>query len=73
MEYLHVRNGLGELFQSLFMLRTMRSIVQVRVGRQDKSMEDHGKVRGLELELHSIQFKGVENIEEKLDNLTRRG
>jgi hypothetical protein len=73
MEHLHVRNGLGELFQSLFMFRTIRSIVQVRVVRQDKSMEDNSKVRGVELDLRSIQFKGVENIEEKLDDLTRRG
>lgn len=73
MEYLHIRNGLGELFTALYMVRTLRAVVQTRVVRQDKSMEDHSKIRGVEVSLRSIQFKGVQDIEEKLDILTKKG
>lgn len=73
MDHLHVRNGLGELFGSLFMVRTIRTVVQVRVARQDKSMEDHTEIRGVEMDLRTIQFKGVQDIEEKLKELTNKG
>ena len=73
MEHVRVRNGFGELCNSLFMTRTMRTIVQVRVLQQDKSMEDYSKVRGVEVDLRSIQFKGIPNIEDKLDELTNKG
>jgi hypothetical protein len=73
LEYLHIRNGLGELFSAMFMTRTLRSVVQVRAERQDKSMEDHSKIRGVEIDLRTLEFKGLQDIEGKLDELTKQG
>jgi hypothetical protein len=75
MKYVHIRNGIGEFFNSLFLYRALRSVVQVRTVRQDKQVveEDLTSVRGAELELRTVQFDGVQNIEEKLDELTRKG
>jgi hypothetical protein len=36
-------------------------------------MEDHSKIRGVEVTLRSLQFEGVTNIEERLLDLTREG
>jgi len=36
-------------------------------------MEDHSKLRGVEVTLRSVEFEGVTNIEEKLLELTRQG
>jgi len=55
------------------MCRTMKQVVQVRTARQDKSMEDLSKVRGTEVTLRSMQFDGVEDIEEKIKYLTDQG
>lgn len=73
LEHLHIRNGLGELFSSLFMCRILRSVVQVRTARQDKSIEDHTNIRGVEVDLRTLEFKGLPDIEDKLDELTREG
>jgi len=73
MEFLHARNGLGELFNSIFMNRCVKSVVQVRSVRQDKSEEDFTKIRGIEVRLRTIQFGGVQNIQEKLNNLSNQG
>ena len=73
MEHLNTRNGLVEFFNVLFMCRTLKSVVQVRVVRQDKSMEDHSKIRGTEVALRSVQFQGVQDIEEKLSELQKHG
>ena len=72
MNPLRVRNGLGELFSALYMTRSLRSVVQVRAARQDKSMEDYSKIRGVEVDLRSLQFKGVQDIEATLDDLTKK-
>ena len=73
MEHLRVRNGLGELFSALYMTRSLRSVVQVRAARQDKSMEDYSKIRGVRVDLRSLQFNGVQEIEAILDDLTKKG
>ena len=73
MEHLQTRNGLVELFTVLFMTRTLRQVVQVRSARQDKSMEDHSKIRGDEIKLRTVQFKGVDNIEERLKEFSKQG
>jgi len=74
MKHLHVRNGLGEFFNSIFMLRSLKSAVQVRTVRQDKQPEeDLANVRGSDIDLRTVQFQGVEDIERKLDELTRKG
>jgi hypothetical protein len=73
MEPLRVRNGIGELFSALYMTRSLRSVVQVRAARQDKSMEDYGKIRGVAVDLRSLQFNGVQDIEATLDDLTKKG
>ena len=73
LQFLKKRNGLGELMSALFLMRSQRSIVQVRCARQDKSMEDHTKIRGVEVQLRTIQFKGVQDIEAKLEELSKRG
>lgn len=75
MKFLHSRNGVGEFFNSIFMLRCLKSVVQVRTARQDKQPveEDLTNVRGSEVELRTVQFQGVENIEEKLDELAGKG
>ena len=73
MNPLRVRNGLGELFSALYMTRSLRSVVQVRSARQDISMEDYTKIRGVEVDLRSLQFKAVQNIEATLDDLTKKG
>jgi len=36
-------------------------------------MEDHTKIRGVEIQLRTIQFKGVEDIEAKLEGLSKQG
>ena len=36
-------------------------------------MEDHTKIRGVEVQLRTIQFKGVQDIEAKLEELSKRG
>ena len=68
-----IRHGLVELFNSVFTYRTLKTVVQTRTTRQDKSMEDHSKLRGVEVTLRSVEFEGVTNIEEKLLELTRQG
>jgi hypothetical protein len=75
MKHVHVRNGIGEFFNSLFLYRALKSIVQVRTVRQDKQFveEDLTNMRGAEVELRTVQFQGVQSIEEKLDELTRKG
>jgi len=74
MKYLHVRNGLGEFLNSIFMLRSLKSVVQVRTARQDKQpQEDLSHVRGSEIDLRTVQFQGVEDIQGKLAELTRKG
>jgi hypothetical protein len=73
LEHQTVRHGLVELFNSVFMCRTLKTVVQTRTTRQDKSMEDHSKLRGVEVTLRSLQFDGVTNIEERLLDLTRDG
>lgn len=73
MDHLRVRNGLGELFSALYMTRLLRNVVQVRAARQDKSMEDYSKIRGAEVDLRSLQFDGVQDIETTLDDLTTKG
>ena len=73
LQFFNKRNGIGELMSALWLLRSMRSIVQVRCGRRDKSMEDYTKIRGAEIQLRTIQFKGVEDIEAKLEGLSKQG
>ena len=73
LKFLKKRNGVGELMSALFLLRTMRGIAQVRCARQDKSMEDHTKIRAVGVHLRTIQFKGVEDIEAKLEGLSKHG
>jgi hypothetical protein len=73
LEFLKKRNGLGELITALWLCRTMRSVVQVRYARQDKSMEDYTKIKGVEVHLRTIQFKGLEDIQGKLADLTKQG
>jgi hypothetical protein len=73
MEHLRVRNGLGELFSALYMTRSLRSVIQVHTARQDKSMQDYSKIRGVEVDLRSLQFNGVQDIEATLDDLTKKG
>ena len=73
MEPLRVRNGLGELFSALYMTRSLRSVVQVRAARRDKSMEDYSKIRGVAVDLRSLQFNGVQDIEATLNDLTKKG
>jgi len=55
------------------MTRTLKTVVQVRSVRQDKLTEDPNKVRGVEVELRSVQFVGVQDIEAKLKDLTQQG
>lgn len=73
MEPLRVRNGLGVLFSALYMTRSLRSVVQVRAARQDKSMEDYSNIRGVVVDLRSLQFNGVQDIEATLEDLTKKG
>jgi len=74
MKRLHVRNGLGEFLNSIFMLRSLKSVVQVRTARLDKQpQEDLTNARGSEIELRTVQFQGIEDIEGKLAELTRKG
>jgi hypothetical protein len=73
MQFLNVRNGLGELFNSLFLCRTMKTVVQVRTVRQDKPDEDHSLTRGVSVVLRSIQFQGIHDIEGKLRDFERQG
>jgi hypothetical protein len=73
LEHQNSRHGLVEMFNSVFTCRTLKSVVQTRTVRQDKSMEDYSKIRGVEVTLRSLQFDGVTNIEEKLLDLTREG
>ncbi len=73
LEHQNARHGLVELFNSVFTCRTLKSVAQTRTVRQDKSMEDHSKIRGVEVTLRSLQFDGVTKIEEKLSDLTREG
>lgn len=73
LQFLNTRNGLVEFFNVLFMCRTMKSVVQVRAVRQDKSMEDHSKLRGTEVSLKSVQFQAVQDIEQKLSDLQKHG
>ena len=65
MDYLHSRSGLVEFFNVLFMTRTLRSVVQV-VTTGDGTLRDKVAFR-------SLQFQAIENIEEKLDQLGRKG
>lgn len=71
--YLHSRNGLVELFNVLFMCRSLKQVVQTRTARQDKSMEDFIKIKGAEVSLRTIQFDGVEDIDERIKYLTDQG
>jgi|SRR5579859_6458283 len=73
MGFLKVRNGCVEFLNMLFMTRTLNQVVQTRVARQDKSMEDQSKVRGVEVTLRTLQFKAINNIEEKLAEWSREG
>ena len=73
LEHQKARPGLVELFNSVFTYRTLKTVVQTRTARREKSMEDHSKLRGVEVRLQSLQFDGVTNIEEKLLDLTREG
>jgi hypothetical protein len=73
LQYLHARDGLVELVNIIFMTRTLKTVVQVRSVRQDKLTEDPNKVRGVEVELRSVQFVGVQDIEAKLKDLTQQG
>jgi hypothetical protein len=36
-------------------------------------MEDHSKIRGTEVALRSVQFQGVQDIEDKLSELQKHG
>ena len=47
--------------------------MQVRCARQDKAVEDYTKIRGSEIQLRTIQFKGVEDIQAKLEGLSKQG
>jgi len=73
LDHQSIRHGLVELFNSVFTYRTLKTVVQTRTTRQDKSLEDHSKLRGVEVTLRSVEFEGVTNIEEKLLELTRQG
>jgi hypothetical protein len=73
LQFLTKRNGLGELMSALWLMRFLRSIVQVRCARQDKAVEDYTKIRGSEIQLRTIQFKGVEDIQAKLEGLSKQG
>lgn len=73
LEHQSARPGLVELFNSVFTCRTLKTVVQTRTARVEKSMEDHSKLRGVEVTLRSVQFEGVTNIGEKLLDLTREG
>jgi hypothetical protein len=73
LQFLTKRNGLGELMSALWLMRSLRSIVQVRCARQDKAVEDYTKIRGSEIQLRTIQFKGVEDIQAKLEGLSKQG
>jgi hypothetical protein len=73
MENVKVRNGLSELFSLIFMIRTVKSVVQVRAPRQDKTQEDATKIRGVEVALRSLEFKEVDDIGEKVKSLEEQG
>ena len=73
MEFLHERNGLGELFNSLFMCHALKGVVQVRAPRQDKMSVDPAQIRGVEVQLRSIQFEGLQDVEQKLAELSKSG
>jgi hypothetical protein len=73
LKYLHVRNGLVELFNSLFMCRNLKAVVQVRTPRQDKASVDPSQVRGVEVHLQSVQFEGLEDVEGRLAELSKNG
>jgi len=72
MYHLHIREGLVELFNRLFRYPTMKSVVQVLSKSGDTSI-DRTKVRGVEVSLRSLEFKGIQDIDETLGELDRNG
>jgi hypothetical protein len=73
MRHLRARNGLGEFFTSVFTTRTLKGVTQVRIPRDDKQTTDHSNVKGVEVDLRTVQFNGIPDIETKLDELERKG
>lgn len=73
LEYLHARNGLGELITALFTFRKLRSVSQVRCLRRDKLTEDPTQIPAVEIQMRTVQFEGVRDIHEKLTELEEKG
>jgi hypothetical protein len=73
LERLHARDGLVEFVNILFMIRTLKSVVQVRAVRQDKATGDLSKIRGEEVVLRTVHFGGIQNIEEHLKEIEKLG
>jgi hypothetical protein len=54
----------------LFRCQTLKSVVQVS---STLSSAESFKGRGVEVALRSLEFKGIENIDERLNELSRDG
>ena len=73
MKHLHERNGLAEFLTSIFTTRTLKGVTQVRSPRDDKQRTDLSNVKGVEIDLRTVQFNGIRDIQTKLDELERKG
>lgn len=73
MRHLTARNGLGEFFTSIFTTRMLKGVTQVRTPRDDKQTTDLGNVKGVDVDLRTVQFTGIPDIQAKLDELERKG
>jgi hypothetical protein len=73
MRHLGARNGLGEFFTSIFTTRTLKGVTQVRTPIDDKQTTDLSNVKGVDVDLRTVQFNGIPDIQTKLDELERKG
>ena len=64
------RGGLVSLCNTLFRLRSLKSVVQLRT---DASANNFLKVRGVEVSLRSLEFDAIDDIDSKLNELELEG
>ena len=55
------------------MCRNLKAVVQVRAPRQDEASVNPSQIRGVEVQLQSVQFEHLEDIEGRLAELTKNG
>ena len=55
------------------MCRNLKAVVQVRAPRQDEASVNPSQIRGVQVQLQSVQFEGLDDIEGRLAEVTKNG